>query len=161
MSALKRSLTPGIILVLIGGLLLLHHWFPFVLNWAAFLIILGIVFILLGISRRDHGAVFPGTFLFLIGLLFYLKSQGLIYLPWWQIWPLFALFLGVAFLALCVFDPQRRYAFFPGIFLVALAFLLLLFPWSWDKIFYWISKLWPVILIIIGLRLLWKAKNKE
>jgi len=122
---------------------------------------IGVGFFLAGIFHRDRGAVFPGTFLFLIGLLFFLNDQDLILLPWWRLWPLFPLFLGVAFINLCIFDPGRKRALFPGIFLIIFAFIFLLLPGSWNELFYWAGKLWPIVLIIIGLHILWKSFQRE
>lgn len=163
----SRTATLGWILVIVGALLLLNHWHPypwerwyFTLNWITVLIILGVGLFIAGVFREDHGAVFPGTLLFLTGLMFYLKGRDVIYLPWWRLWPLFLMILGVSFISLCIFEPRRKNALLPGFILIGLAFFFLFFPWSWDELFYWTGKLWPVLLIVIGLGILWKSVRK-
>lgn len=161
MSDRRRPAALGWILLIIGVLLLLSYWYPISFNWMTLLIVLGIGLFIVGTLQRDHGAIFPGTFLFLLGLLFYLREHTLIHTPWWHLWPLIILSLGVAFVMLYIFDPARKGALFPGLFLIVLAFVFLFFPWSWYEILYWIGKLWPVILIFLGLHLILKSVRRE
>ena len=161
MSRKKAVPTLGIILILLGGLMILHHYHPFQLHWSVFIIALGAIFFLGGFFQRDKGVILPGTFLFLFGLFFYLRGQDVFYLPWWHIWQLFPLFLGIAFVTLCAFDPARKNALIPGIALICISFFLIFFPWSCFDVLYWMGKLWPIILIIIGVRLVWSATHKK
>ncbi|MFH1861533.1 MAG: hypothetical protein ABH878_01870, partial [bacterium] len=49
----------------------------------------------------------------------------------------------------------------PGIILVVLAFLFLFSPhWILD-VFKWMLKLWPLLLILLGLRLIWMASRSS
>jgi len=161
----RRNKAPilGWILLLVGGFLLLTHWYPITLNWTTLLMILGIGLFLIGVFHRDHGAVFPGTFLFLLGLLFYLRENYILITSWWNVWPLIILSIGVAFLILYIFEPDRKGVLFPGVILIAIGLIFLFVPWSlcWWEFIYWIGKLWPLILIVVGLHLILKSVRRK
>ena len=84
MSNHRRTHVFGWIILIIGALLMFNHWHHIHFDWTAVLMIIGVVFLVAGLLRRDHGAVFPGTFLFLLGLLFYLKENHILWMPWWE-----------------------------------------------------------------------------
>ncbi|TKJ39080.1 hypothetical protein CEE37_11705 [candidate division LCP-89 bacterium B3_LCP] len=157
----KHSPILGWILLILGGILLFHHWDIFRLDWINILIILGIGLFLIGIFQKSHTAVFPGTFLFLLGLLFYLQDSYVIRGGWSELWPLILLFLGVAFITLYIFNPADRGALWPGIILIAISFFFLFFPWSWFDIACWVSNLWPILLIIAGLLIIRESRQKN
>lgn len=153
--------TFGWILVIIGGILLFHHWDILQLDWMTFLMALGVGLFIAGALQRDHGAVFPGTFIFLLGLLFYLKDRYIITAPWWDLWPLIILILGISFVTLYIFSPKRRDALWPGLILIVVAFLLMFVPWCWYDIFYWIGRLWPVLLIAAGILIILESQRRR
>jgi hypothetical protein len=151
----------GWVLLLFGAALLLDRWHPHLLGWSTALIALGVALFYLG-AARDRGAIFPGTFLLLLGLLNLLRSQGVADLPWSLTWPLILLILGVAFVTLFIFDPDRRGALPIGIFIIIISFLFIRFPHFWKDILDTAGTWWPVIFILIGLRILWSSrKNKS
>lgn len=151
----------GWVLLLFGAALLLDRWHPHLLGWSTVMIALGVALFYLGVAR-DRGAIFPGTFLFLLGVLNLLLSEGVLDLPWSMIWPLLLMALGVAFITLFIFDPDRRGALLPGIVIIAIAFVFLRFPHFWEAILDFAGTWWPVIFVLIGLRILWSSmKNKR
>ncbi len=150
----------GWVILIIGAALLLNHWHSIELDWTSVLMIIGIALFVAGLLKHDHGAVFPGTLLFLLGLLFYLKANHVIWIPWWELWPVIILCIGVAFLIHFIIDPKRKGGLFPGLVLIAVGFLFLFAPFCWFDIIVWVRKLWPVILIIMGLHLIYKS-NKD
>jgi len=157
MSTHKHSIWPGLILILIGALLLVHKLSPYSFGWYEIypLILMGLG-ALLFVSvpgKRDKGAVFPGTILFLLGLFFFLRNYDVIpYYYMREVWPIFLIILGLAFVAIFITKPRDWGVLIPaGIFLfLGVVFLLRKF-----YIIYWdvwdiVSDYWPVILIIIG-----------
>lgn len=158
-----RTVTLGWILLLIGGLLLLNHWYPISLDWTTFLMILGIALFLIGLVQRNHDPVLPGTLIFFVGLLFYLKAHTFIVISWWQIWPLLTICVGIAFLVHFILNPEQKGFLFPGPLLIIMGFFFLFFPWSWWcwEITYWFGRLWPVILIIVGIYLILKSAHQS
>lgn len=153
----KRTSFFGWILLVAGIVLFCNYWFALSFNWITLIILLGIGLFLTGIFQRDHGGIFPGTFILLTGLTFNFQECGFIRQSWWELWPLIILFLGVAFITLFIFDPARRGAIIPGILLIAIAFFFLYSPWNWFEIFYYIHRFWPVLLIILGISLIVKS----
>lgn len=151
----RRSLV-GFILLLAGLILLLDRWQPDFLGWNTLLVALGVALIVAGL-RRDRGAILPGTFLFLLGVLLLIKEQHLIYIPWWQTFPLIVLALGVSFVVLYLFDPQRKGVLIPGVLLIAGSLIYLKFPYILEEIFDWLKRWWPLLLVIVGLRLIWSS----
>jgi len=156
----RRNLFWGWVLLLLGAFLLLDHRFPHLFGWYTILIGLGVALFVQGLAR-NKGAVFPGTFLFLLGLFFLLEQTEVIYLPGWQNWPLIVLFLGVSFVVLYVFDPNRRGALLTGTIIIAGAFIFLRYPHGRDEILEWLGHWWPLILILIGLRIIWKTSVRQ
>ncbi|HEX7345073.1 MAG TPA: DUF5668 domain-containing protein [bacterium] len=146
----------GWLLLLLGALLLLDHWYPHLFGWTTILIALGAA-LLIRAARTDRGAAFPGAFLLLLGLFFLVKETDLIYIPWWHNWPMILLILGISFVVLFAFDTTKRGALMVGIPLIVMAFIFLSSPYRWEDILDWIGDWWPLILILIGLNILWKA----
>ncbi len=151
----RRSLV-GFILLLAGLILLLDRWQPDLLGWNTLLIALGVALLVAG-ARQDRGAILPGTFLFLLGVLLLVKQQHLIYIPWWQTFPLIVLALGVSFVVLYLFDPHRKGVLIPGVLLIAGSLIYLKFPYIWEDILDWLGRWWPILLVIVGLRLIWSS----
>jgi hypothetical protein len=148
----------GWVLLLLGAILLLDRWQPHLLGWSTIMISLGVALIYLGVAR-DRGAIFPGTFLFLIGVLNLLRSEGVLDIPWSLTWPLILMALGVAFVTLFISDPDRRGALPPGLIIITMAFIFLRFPEFWDTLWDFVGTWWPVILVLIGLRLLYSSRQ--
>jgi membrane-bound ClpP family serine protease len=123
------------------------------------MIALGVALFYLGVAR-DRGAVFPGAFLFLLGLLNLLRNEGVLDLPWSLTWPLIVMALGIAFVTLFLFDPSRKGAVLPGTILIVIAFVFLSFPGAWLDILAFVSSWWPLIFVLIGLRILWGSMRK-
>ncbi len=157
MSTHKHSIWPGLILIIIGGLLLVHKLIPYSFGWyemyPLILIGLGILLFVSILGKRDRGAIFPGTILFLLGLFFLLRNYDII--PYYyirEIWPVFLIILGLAFVAVFFTKPSDWGLLIPaGIFLLLGIVLLLrklhIIYWDiWDIV----SDYWPIILIIIG-----------
>lgn len=111
-------------------------------------------------ARRDRGFIFPGTFLLLLGLFFFLRHQDLLDFAWWQTWSMIVLLAGISFIVHYLFDLGRRSSLMSGVVLIIIGFVFLHYPDAWDEIFYQGRRWWPVILILIGLRLIWNAREK-
>jgi len=146
----------GWLLLLVGAFLLLDHWYPHLFGWYTILIALGAA-LLIRAARRDRGVAFPGAFLLLLGLFFLLKETDFIYIPWWQNWPMILLITGISFVVLFAFDTTKRGSLIVGSTLILMAFIFLTNPYRWEDILDWIGDWWPLILIIIGLNIIWKA----
>lgn len=157
MSTHKHSIWPGLILIIIGALLLIHKLTPYSFGWyelyPLILIGLGLLFFASIVHKRDKGAVFPGTIVLLLGLFFFLRNYDIIpYYYMREVWPIFLIILGIAFLAIFITKPADWGVLIPaGIFLfLGIVFLLRKFHIIYWDIWDIIADYWPVILIIIG-----------
>ncbi len=154
----------GWILLIVGGALILNSGFDLDIELTTLVMILGGVIFFAGVISRDHGAVFPGTFLFLTGLFFVLKDHRYILLPWWDLWVLIILALGISFVVHFLFDPERKGRLLPGVVLITAAFIFLYSPWTITDFFqavFWLWHLWPLALIILGIHLIVKAVRER
>jgi len=155
---MRRSIAPGIILILMGGLLLLDKLGYYRLRWSTIypliLLLLGVMFFSWVWRRGDKGAVFPGTILFLLGLFFFFRNSGLLPLYYlWEFWPVFLIIVGLAFVVLFIFKPHDWGVLVPGGILLFFGTVFLLnniyyLPWRTREL---VGTFWPVILIIIGI----------
>jgi hypothetical protein len=160
MSERKHTSVFGWILLVIGGALILNHWFDLDFEWSTLVMILGGLIFTAGLLSRDHGAVLPGSFLFLTGLFFILKEHRRILLPWWDFWVLILLALGIAFVVHFIVEPGRKGRLLPGVVLIVVAFVILYSPWTLYDFFqtvFWLWHLWPLVLVILGIHLIVKA----
>ena len=111
MTEKKKSLTPGIVMILIGLWYLMRrtifidpYWkqvYPFILIlWAVFLIIETI-------RRHQSGTLFWGSTILFVGLFFLVRNYGIIdFYSAEEYWPIFLLALGCGFVASFIFHPD-------------------------------------------------------
>lgn len=157
MSTHKKSIFPGVLLIIFGVILLVNRITPFHFGWRQvyplILIGLGMLFFASIYQKKDKGAVFPGTILFLFGLFFFLRNYDVIdYFYVSEVWPIFLIIFGLAFLALFVTKPSDWGVLVPAgilIFLGIMFWLKISTDFFWDA-WYLVSDYWPVILIVIG-----------
>ena len=162
----KSSLLPGILLIIIGSLLLIHKLEIFSFDWpktypVVFLAI-GIALFISYYTNRNRNSVFWATIFTLGGLFFFLRNYGYIdyyYFP--DIWPVFMIILGIAFIVLFMATPQDWGVLIPGgIFLIlGTSFLFRsLHLWQAQEI---VRRYWPLILILVGAGIILSSLNKN
>ena len=162
----KKSLLPGIILISIGLLFLATNlnliwidwediWYEFWTLWPLAILVGGVLFWLGWLkNRNDYGLLMPGTIMIIYGLLFWYCME----FGWWRmgedrLWSLFIIAPGLGFFAMYALGKQEKGFLVPAIILTLLGVFFLTGPYSWRI-------LWPVVLILIGVRLLMKGKKK-
>lgn len=158
-----RTPVGGIVLVIIGVLLLMGTFDLIDFHWSIFLVIFGALFFVTAIRSADKGGVFPGTILLLTGLLFYLKDQYIIHDSMYYIWPLFLVIVGIAFFVLFIFRSKEWGLMIPGGILIIGGMIFLahnydMFPYNPFRM---ILHYWPVILILIGIKLLIDGRRRD
>ncbi len=122
---------------LLGGMALIAHYF--------------------GNGRREAGVLIPGTAGLLLGAFFFFFTLGLVEwgaLGW--LWPIFPLIGGFAFLV-AWYAGRQHALLIPAIGAMAVGLIGLLFAPSWGSVA-WIGRIWPVMLIAVGLILLFSKK---
>jgi hypothetical protein len=110
---MKDKITPIIIavfIVLAGIMLLVFNLMNVSLTidkiWPAIPIVIGLSFLLK--VNTDYGVVFPAIILIGVGTIFYIDNLQLLGpgVNMGQLWPLFPIVVGLAFVALFVFRPR-------------------------------------------------------
>ena len=146
----------------IGGLVLiaLGIWFflstlgvrlPDVGNfWPIFPTLAGLAFIVAYARQRDAGLLIPGVGAFLIGLFFFLFTLGSFeWSQMGQLWPVFPLIGGLAFLAAYLSERDAG-LLIPAVGGVGVGVIGLFFTLSGLSLA-WLGTFWPVILILVGI----------
>ncbi len=160
MSQRKSTIFPGVFLIMLGTILLLYKILPGYFGWRElyplFLLALGLWLIIEALlpGRKDRGAVFPGTVLFLFGLFFFLRNYD--FIPYYyvhEVWPIFLIILGLAFFSLFLVNPRDRGSLIPASLFLFFGVVLLLqkldvIQWDFSDVF---ADYWPLILVFIGL----------
>ena len=152
----KTTFLFGVILIAIGGILLLKSFDIFYLKWDT---IGSVILIFFGayqlgawaLNRKNYGLLFPGTIMLIYGLVFLLCSWN----SWnllSDLWPVFILAPGVAFLLMYFFGNKETGLLVTAIIMLGIGFIFLS-----QNFFYY--NFWPVIIIVIGILLIWKGKK--
>jgi len=163
----RDGLVGGLILIGIGVIALLAQFVDFI-SWESFgvyfLLLLGCAFLIWGIFSREAGPMIPGGILSGLGLGTVMLVNG---------WTPAGLDEGVVFLVVfglgwflitlltAVFTNQTQWwALIPG-GIIGFVGLSILFGGVFMKTLETVSMLWPVILIIAGGFILWKASRPK
>ena len=163
-----EGLVGGLILIGIGMIALLSQFFDFI-SWESFgiyfVLLLGLVFYIWGIVAREPGVMIPGGILSGIGLGIAVLVNDLVpagiedggvflvvfSLGWASITVMSAIFS----------DETQWWALIPG-GIIGFVGLAVMFGGIFMNTLEAVSVFWPVILIIVGLSVIWKArKSKE
>lgn len=166
----KKSdgLIGGVILIGIGLVALLSQFVDFV-SWQNvgiyLLLLLGLVFYAWGIVSREAGVMIPGGILSGIGLGVIAMMSGLLPAGVNEAGVFMVVFgfgwASITLLTAVFTDETQWWALIPG-GIIAFVGLALLFGGAFMNILEGFSSLWPLILIIVGLSVIWKArKTKE
>ncbi len=168
MSRPTGSYVTGVLLILVGILLLLDRIGLLDLTWRTtypvLVLVTGLLFLILSGGVRNRGAIFAGSVLTLLGAYFVLNNYRLVHvLRYLEGWSVFFVALGIGFLVLYALEPKDWGLLVPGgilVFIGGAAILeeLDLIDWyTWERII----DFWPVILILIGAKLLYSGLRKQ
>lgn len=121
--------------------------------WPIFPTLAGLAFIVAYVRQKDAGFLIPGVAGFLIGLFFFLFTLGSFeWSQMGQLWPLFPLIGGLAFLAAYLSDRDAG-LLIPAVGGVGVGVIGLFFTLSGFSLA-WLGTFWPVILILVGILVL-------
>ena len=153
----------GIILLALGMLLLLDSLDAICFHWSYILIGIGAIFCVMAFASEDKGVIFPGVIIGLIGLFFLMRRYGVLEDSMADLWPVFPIIVGIAFLTLYIFRPSDVGLLFPaGIMLFFgvgfLAYNYMFIDLNPARL---IGKYWPLILIAIGVKMILNHRGKQ
>lgn len=152
----------SILLIFIGLFLLAYEFHYLTIFWTFFwpliLIIVGLYFLIDYYIFKTHNSAIPGISLGLLGI--YLLSSYLDLIPYYlRGWPTYLGIIGIILLVYYFISQIKNYLFVSILFIVIGILLLLsnlnLFSFSV------VVKLWPVIFIIIGIKLIYDFSTKR
>ena len=113
MSSERRSIIPGVVLIVTGALIIANRLdyldFRFRDIFPYAFIALGIWFFYKLLVRNQRGAAFPATFFVLFGVFFLLRRYSYQFWRFYDfhdLWPVFLLIIGLAFLVQFIFRPK-------------------------------------------------------
>jgi uncharacterized membrane protein HdeD (DUF308 family) len=156
----KSAVFPAIILIILGAVFLMANFsskWSWDFWWPVFVLVPGLAFYFWYFSSSNKtkisGILLPGTILTLFGIFFFITT----WLNWQHmdsLWPTFILVPGLAFFVFYFAQPEREKGILiPAFILTGLAIVFYLsFGLS--------NKLWPLILIALGLILLIIPRKK-
>lgn len=170
MSKAKPTVLPGLILILVGVLIIIHkldiyyidfeNLFPFI-----FLGIGLLLFTKVFRSEKKRGLVFPATIFFLVGL-FFLSENSDFPLHFYndEYFSVFLIIIGLAFVVQFIFQPKNLSLLIPGIVLLLIGFGLL--GWIRDWLYFndfnlYFRDFWPVALILLGILFIYSSIRKR
>jgi hypothetical protein len=169
MSDKGRSVLPGIILIFIGVVFLLHQLDVFYFRWRhiypIMLLGIGAMFGVAVFSKGDRGASFPATVLLTLGVFFFLRNFDYFSFDYYfydlrDFWPVFLIAFGFGFIVLFAFKRDDWGVLVPG---GVLLFFGVVFFLNTLDILYWrnITDFWPVILIAVGVSIVINSLRKK
>lgn len=157
----KQNILVGVILIGFGAYFLLNQWhLPFLSafnNWPTLLIIIGLGLFIQAMLSKDYGNLFPAVLLLGLGIHFHFRGT----VSWWPDgWAVYTFIFGAALLVR--YYKERKDGLFIGIVLVTISLLNFFyhgFQLLTGKLFNLIGNLWPLLLILGGLYLIFSHKE--
>ena len=162
-----EGLVGGLILIGIGMIALLSQFVDFI-SWESFgiyfVLLLGLVFYVWGIAAREPGLMIPGGILTGIGVGIVLlvndmvpadlNEGGLFLLVFSLGWA------SITLMSAVFSDETQWWALIPG-GIIGFVGLAVLFEGIFMNVLEAAAYLWPVILIVVGLSIIWKARKPK
>ncbi len=163
MNGKRHSLVPGLILIALGIIIILHSTGIFRIDWDIIwtyvIIFLGVLFWLgFLFDRRDVGALMPGSVLITVGLVLNYAARN----NWYTmnyLWPFFILAPAFGFYAMFLLGNRDRGLLVPAGILTVIGVIFLL-----QSMDYSVRYAWAIGLIVVGALLLLRgirARNEE
>lgn len=153
MASDKRSLFPGIMLIILGVVFLLPNFTHLEARdlWPAFLVGPGLVFFgMYARDRANYGLLMPATILTVVGGMFFAIIFGWATMN--SLWPLFIMAPGLGLLMMYLLGKREKGLLIPAGILIGISLVFLIGTSHYEY-------LWPVVLIAIGILLLLNSRR--
>ena len=160
----RGSIIGGIILILLGVFFLLLQFFPGLADifnlsqqWPLIIIGAGVLF-LLGALFSNPSLSMPGMVITGTGLILYYQNSTGDWASWAYIWALYPVFFGLGLILMHTLQSNFRQGLKEGGGLVAFGVVLFVVFAAFFNGLGGIGRLWPILIIVGGLWLLWKNR---
>lgn len=145
---------------MLGGAFLVNQLFPTLFSgfsWPWILLALGGIFALVSLIGRVGGLMIPGVILLGLGGIFFYQDTTGNWDSWAYIWALIPAFVGLGMLIGGLYDPELRAARRVALLLIAGGLLMFVIFGGFFGLDPSLVRFWPVLLILFGLFVLFKA----
>ena len=156
----RESIVWGLILILIGLGFLAYQMFPGIFAgfaWPWLLVALGGIFVLMSLVTRTGGTLVPGTILLGLGAIFLYQTRTNNWESWAYLWPAMPGLAGLGLFLGSLIDREMRPARGVGLIMMAAALVLFAVFGGLFGLTPEILRFWPVVLIIIGAAVFFRA----
>jgi hypothetical protein len=161
----RSSISAGLIMILIGGLFLIVNLFPGSVEqlnldqqWPLIVVGVGIILLLRALFGKPSFAM-QGIIVMGIGFILYYQNMTNNWASWAYMWTLIPGFAGIGMVLMNLLDQRKRSVFREGGRLILIsAALFILFSAFFNSEFGNIGQLWPVLLIVVGLWMLFRNR---
>ncbi len=151
----------GVLLLLAGGWFLAQQFFPGLANvidlqveWPVLMVIIGAAILLLSVLFRSPGLAVPAAIVAGVGGILYYQNQSGDWASWSYMWTLIPGFIGVGTLIKDLLEGRLLAGLREGLTAIAFSAALFVFFSGIMGGTDWLSKLWPLILIAVGISIL-------
>lgn len=163
----RGSIIGGAILILLGIFFLLLQFFPglaevFNLSqqWPLIIVGAGVLF-LLGALFGNPSLSVPGMIISGTGLILYYQNSTGNWASWAYIWSLYPIFVGSGIILMQTLQGNWRQGMKEGGGLVVIGIVLYIVFAGFFNGFGFMGRLWPILIILGGLWLLWKNRPSQ
>ena len=157
----------GIFLILLGAGLILNrlhllHYRGGIILWVC-LGLAGLASTIQACITRRRGVVFWGSLLFFTSIAMLIHQFEFLNFAPWDVPATLSLAVGLSFLMLFFYDPRRFGVLAAVLFFGGYGILYYLWWWDvidWFDMKYYVHTYWPVLIIIWGLSLIFRPKQR-
>ena len=156
----RESIVWGLILILLGLGFLAYQMFPGIFAgfaWPWLLVALGAIFVVVSLLTRTGGTIVPGVILLGVGGILLYQTRTGNWESWAYLWPLMPGLAGLGLFLGSFIDREMRPARLVGLIMLAAGLVLLAVFGGLFGLTPEILRFWPVLLILVGAIIFFRA----
>jgi hypothetical protein len=156
----RDSLIWGILLILLGGAFLVYQLFPDLFagfSWPWIMLVIGAIFAIASLVSRVGGLMVPGVILLTLGGIFLYQDSTGNWESWAYIWALLPASAGLGMLIGGLYDREMAQARSAGVWMLGGGLVAFVIFGGFFGLAPGLVQYWPVLIILVGLWVLFKA----
>lgn len=153
----RINILGGLILIFVGVVLLTLQILPGVsiqFSWPWIVIFLGLLFLAFGAALGEPGMAVPASIVAGIGVILYYQNATGNWESWIYLWSLIPGFVGIGIVLMNILQGEDATSMREGGILILISLILFGILGSFSGALGRVNDLWPVLLILLGLRML-------